>query len=195
VHLNLADARVAPYMRAHLKDLPKATVDLLFSVGDHQQLHADDPCIYGVFADLVYRLEGLTDELGLLHFVATEKLLVTGRREGLHSMEAVRKAVQAGQNPRNHVGLLESIFMQVTSGVEDKSVALSDELDQIEERLIVDVSADIPKRLAACSAVAPVVGDAAFRDRTVRTEHVADNGQGTRLKDQSYCSASGLVGP
>lgn len=154
VHLNLTDARAALFMRAHLKDLPKAAVDLLSSVGDHQQLHADDACIYGVFADLVYRLEGLTDELGLLHFVATEKLLVTGRREGLHSMEAVRKAVQAGQNPRNHVGLLESIFIQVTSGVEDKSVALSDELDQIEERLIVDVSADIPKRLAECRRLA-----------------------------------------
>lgn len=154
VHLNLTDARVALFMRAHLKDLPKAAVDLLSSVGDHQQLHADDACIYGVFADLVYRLEGLTDELGLLHFVATEKLLATGRREGLHSTEAVRKAVQAGQNPRNHVGLLESIFIQVTSGVEDKSVALSDELDQIEERLIVDVSADIPKRLAECRRLA-----------------------------------------
>ena len=77
-------------MRAHLKDVPKAAVDLLLSVGDHQQLHADDACIYGVFADLVYRLEGLTDELGLLHFLTTEKLLVTGRREGLNSTEAVR---------------------------------------------------------------------------------------------------------
>ena len=74
VHVNLADARVGPYMRAHLTDLPKAAVDLLLSVGEHQQLHGDDACIYGVFADLVYRLEGLTDELGLLHFVATEKL-------------------------------------------------------------------------------------------------------------------------
>lgn len=154
VHVNLTDARVSTYMRSHLKDLPKAAVDLLLSAGDHQQLHADEVCIYGIFADLVYRLEGLTDELGLLHFVATEKLLVMGRRDGLNSIEAVRKAVRVGQSPRSHVGLLESIFMQVTSGVEERSVALSDDLDQIEERLIVDVDDDTPKRLAKCRRLA-----------------------------------------
>ena len=154
VHVNLADARVGPYMRAHLTDLPKAAVDLLLSVGEHQQLHGDDACIYGVFADLVYRLEGLTDELGLLHFVATEKLLVTGRRDGLHSIEAVRKSLRAGQNAKSHTALLESIFMQVTTGMEEKSAALSDELDLIEERLIVDLDDNIPKRLAQCRRLA-----------------------------------------
>lgn len=154
VHVNLADARVAPYMREHLKDLPPAALSLLLSVGDHQQLHADDACIYGVFADLVYRLEGLTDELGLLHFVATEKLLLTGRRDGLHSIEAVRQSLRSGQSPKNHTALLESIFMQVTSGVEEKSEALSDELDIIEERLIVDLTDDIPKRLAKARRLA-----------------------------------------
>ncbi len=44
--------------------------------------------------------------------------------------------------------------MQVTSSIEEKSVALSDELDQIEERLIVDVAADVPKRLAECRRLA-----------------------------------------
>ncbi|MEM7398391.1 MAG: CorA family divalent cation transporter [Pseudomonadota bacterium] len=154
VHVNLADARVGPYMRAHLKEIPAAAVDLLLSVGDHQQLHADDVCIYGVFADLVYRLEGLSDELGLLHFVATERLLVTGRREGLHSVEAVRKSIQAGQATKSHAALLESIFMQVASGVEERSATLSDELDVIEERLIVDLDDDIPKRLAKCRRLA-----------------------------------------
>lgn len=79
VHVNLSDARAATYLRAHLDDLPKAAVNLLLSIGEHQQLHAEDACVYGVFADLVYLLEGLTDELGLLHFVATEKRLITGR--------------------------------------------------------------------------------------------------------------------
>lgn len=154
VHVNLADAWVAPYLRAHLDDLPQAAVNLLLSVGEHQQLHAEDACVYGVFADLVYRLEGLTDELGLLNFMATEKILITGRRDGLHSTEAVRKTLRAGQNPKNHTALLESIFMQVISGVEEKSMALSDELDLVEKRLIVDLDDDIPKRLAQCRRLA-----------------------------------------
>lgn len=153
-HVNLADARVGPFLRARLDELPKAAVDLLLSVGDHQQLHADDACVYGVFADLVYRLEGLTDELGLLHFVATDKLLITGRRDGLHSIEAVRKSLRSGQNPKSHTALLESIFMQVTAGVEEKSSSISDELDLIEERLIVDLDDNIPKRLAQCRRLA-----------------------------------------
>ena len=53
VHVNLTAARAAPYLRAHLDDLPKVAVDLLLSIGEHQQLHADDAGVYGVFADLV----------------------------------------------------------------------------------------------------------------------------------------------
>lgn len=154
IHVNLADARVAPYLRERLADLPKAAVDLLLSAGEHQQLHADDACIYGVFADLVYRLEGLSDETGLLHFVATDKLLVTGRRDSLHSIEAVRKSLRAGQSAKSHTALLQSIFMQVTLGVEEKAAALGDELDGIEERLIVDLDDDTPKRLAKCRRLA-----------------------------------------
>lgn len=153
VHVNLSDARAATYLRAHLDDLPKAAVNLLLSIGEHQQLHAEDACVYGVFADLVYLLEGLTDELGLLHFVATEKRLITGRRDGLHSTEAVRKTLRSGQSPKNHMALLESIFMQVISGVEEKSVALSDELDLVEERLIVDLGDDIPDGLRSAGAL------------------------------------------
>jgi Mg2+ and Co2+ transporter CorA len=52
------------------------------------------------------------------------------------------------------MALLESIFMQVIAGVEEKSVALSDELDLVEERLIVDLDDDIPKRLAQCRRLA-----------------------------------------
>lgn len=154
VHVNLADARVGPYLRARLEDVPQAAVSLLLSVEDRQQLHADGACIYGVFGDLVRRLEGLSNELGLLHFVATEKLLITGRRDGLHSIEAVRKSLRSGQGPKSHTALLESILMQVASGVEEKYETIGDELDLIEERLIVDLDDDIPKRLAKCRRLA-----------------------------------------
>lgn len=154
LHLNLADARVAPYLRAAARDVPPAALDLLLSADDHQQLHADGACVYGVFADLVYRLGGPTDDLGLLRFVATEKVLLTGRRDGLNALEAVRRSLRAATNTKRHTDLLEAILLQVVAGVEEKAEALGDELDAIEERLIVNLTDDIPKRLAQARRLA-----------------------------------------
>jgi len=148
LHVNLADARVAPYLRVAALDVPLAALDLLLSADDHQQLHADGACVYGVFADLVYRLGGPTDDLGRLHFVATDKLLLTGRRDGLNALEAVRRSLRAGTSTKTQTELLETILLQVVAGVEAKAEDLGDELDAIEERLIVDLTDDIPKRLA-----------------------------------------------
>ena len=148
LHFNLADARVAPYLRTAAHDVPPAALELLLSADDHQQLHADGACVYGVFADLVYRLGGPTDDLGLLHFAATERLLLTARRDGLNALEAVRRSLRAGTCTKNQTELLETILLQVVAGVEQKAEDLGDELDAIEERLIVDLTDDIPKRLA-----------------------------------------------
>ena len=42
---------------------------------EHQQLHAKEGCLYGILADLVCGLEGVTEEIGLLHFAMTDKML------------------------------------------------------------------------------------------------------------------------
>ena len=52
LHFNLADARVSGSL-ASLDYLPQPARESLIAEDDHQQLHADDACVYGVFADIV----------------------------------------------------------------------------------------------------------------------------------------------
>ena len=73
LHFNLADARACNFLRS-APELAAAARELLLAPDGHQQLHADGTCVYGVFADLVCRLGGATDEIGFLHFTMTEKL-------------------------------------------------------------------------------------------------------------------------
>jgi zinc transporter len=147
VHCNLADVRLAPYLRTHAK-LPEGALDLVCATGEHQQLHVRDTCVYGVFADLVCDLDGLTDKLGSLHFAVSAKLVLTGRREALNAPEAMRKSLRKGRRVENPAALLEAIVEKVAGGVEARSADLADELDRIEEQVIVDASGDHPRRLA-----------------------------------------------
>jgi zinc transporter len=147
VHCNLADARFGNFVRAHA-ELPANALDLLLSTGEHQQLHARETCVYGVFADLVCDLDGLTDKIGFLHFAVTEKLVLTGRRDGLNAPEAMRKSLRKGRRVESPSALLEGIVEKLAGGVEARAEALADELDAVEERLIVDASDEHPQRLA-----------------------------------------------
>jgi len=147
VHCNLADARLASYLRTHAK-LPATALELICSTGEHQKLHVRDTCIYGVFADLVCDLDGPTDKLGFLHFAITETLFLTGRRDGLNAPEAMRKSLRKGRRVESPAALLEAIVGKVAGGVEIQAEALANELDMVEERVIVDASGDHPRRLA-----------------------------------------------
>ena len=147
VHCNLADARLGAYLRTHAA-LPPDALELLLSMGEHQQLHAHGDCVYGVFADLVCDLDGLTDKLGFLHFAITGKIFLTGRRETLNASEAMRQSLRKGRHVESPAALLEAIVGKVAGGVEARAEALADELDAAEERLIVEASGDHPQKLA-----------------------------------------------
>jgi zinc transporter len=58
----LADARARHYLRS-ASFLPVAARELLVAADEHQQIHATDDCLYGVFPDLVCGLEGITEEI------------------------------------------------------------------------------------------------------------------------------------
>ena len=137
LHFNLADARACRYLKADLA-LPAAAAELLTSPDPHQQFHGRGSCIYGIFTDLVTGLGGVTDEVGCLHFAMTEKLFVTGRRERLNAVEATRRLLQTGGKIPSPAALLETIVESVALAVEDHADALAEELDNVEERLLVE---------------------------------------------------------
>lgn len=141
LHFNLADARACQVLRS-MSLLPAPARELLVATDEHQQLHADDACVYGVFADLVCGLDGATDEIGFLHFAMTETLLVSSRRPMLNAAEATRQALRRGRKVPTVATLLEAIVEHVVAAVEHFAETIAGKLDRIEERLLVDDSGD-----------------------------------------------------
>jgi zinc transporter len=116
-------------------ELPADAVALLTSHDNHQQLHATDASIHGVFADLTRNLGEPGDEFAL-HFVMTERVLVSGRYRPLAAVESVRRVVEQGKCRLLSVAaLLELIIEHVADAVDRVADKLAAELDKIEDDL------------------------------------------------------------
>ncbi|MGB3022548.1 MAG: CorA family divalent cation transporter [Methyloceanibacter sp.] len=135
LHFDLADARAAQSLRS-ISNLSDPAKDLLVADDEHQQLHADDTCIYGVFADLVSGPDAETWDISFLHFAMNEKVLVSSRRDAVHAVDATRHALREGRKIPSVAVLFEAIVEHVVDAVEDYSDDLAETLDDIEERIL-----------------------------------------------------------
>jgi zinc transporter len=134
LHINLADTRASDWLRS--LELPAPAVTMMLSRDRHQQLHATDSCIYGIFADFVKRIEGAGDDVGHLRFAMTERLLISSRHHALCSPEAARETIEQGHHRLPHVAaLLELVVDHLADGMDRLADQLATELDQIETRI------------------------------------------------------------
>ncbi|MGC1177944.1 MAG: CorA family divalent cation transporter [Methyloceanibacter sp.] len=137
LHFNLADGLACQFLRSAAY-FPLPVRELLVSADEHQQLQANEDCLYGIFADLVCGLDGATEEIGFLHFAMTETLLVSGRRHMLSAVEATRKELRKGRKIATVPGLLDAILEHVADAVDRHAEDLAGKLDHIEERILAD---------------------------------------------------------
>jgi zinc transporter len=133
LHFNLADPRASRSL-ASFNYLPEPARESLVIEDDHQQLHADDACVYGVFADIVR--EGTNMEIGFIHFAMTERLLVSSRRHSLSTGDHIRLALQKGRKVTTVAALFEAIVEHVVDAVDDYAEDLAVNLDDVEERIL-----------------------------------------------------------
>jgi zinc transporter len=153
LHFNLADTRACHLLKSD-RELPAAARELLIAADGHQQLHAEGSCVYGVFADLVCGLGGATDEIGFLHFAMTETLLISGRRQNLNALQAVRRSLRAGHKIATVPALLEAIVEHMVEAVEAYADGLAEDLDKVEERVLIPEARDQHQALARVRKVA-----------------------------------------
>jgi zinc transporter len=137
LHFNLADARACHFLRLS-SYFPAAARELLVAADDHQQLNTSEACLFGVFPDLVFGLDGATDEIGFLHFAMIENLLVTGRHRPLNSIDATRKALRSGRKVPSAAALMDTILEFVIDGIDRYGDDVAGKLDHIEERILAD---------------------------------------------------------
>ena len=95
LHFNLADGRGRAWIEQRAP-LPEAARELLLDSDDHLCLIADQDALIGVFSDFRRELDHDTQDIARLKFALHGRVLVTGRRQALHSVDEVRREVMRG---------------------------------------------------------------------------------------------------
>lgn len=142
LHFDSADPHAAEVLSTFTR-LPAPALDQLLSQDDHQQLHADDVCVYGTFADLIRGADDPEKEIGFLHFAMTEKLLVSNRRHAIHAVDATRQALRQGRKVATVAALLAAIMEHVVDAVDDYAEEIAGELETIEEKILAGEADDL----------------------------------------------------
>lgn len=148
LHFNLADMRTPAWLAA-TSLVPKPAVERLLSKDDTQQLVALGNCIAGVVFDLVHDFDRTIDEFGHFRFVLTERLLITGRRRALTSIEAVRQRIETGHRFASPTDLLTAIIDQIAATIDLIVEELAGEIDLIEDTILKEGVRDDRVRLGS----------------------------------------------
>jgi zinc transporter len=141
LHFDLADPRTSKSVQS-ISDLPVAAKALLIAANNQQQLYADDACTYGVFADFVDDENGDAKDIGFVQFAMTKALFISSCRSRLSAMESFRDVIRSGQKLFEVAALVEIVFEHVVNSVDDYAKTLAENLDDIEERILIDELAD-----------------------------------------------------
>jgi len=147
LHLDLANGLTKQWLKS--SDLPASGIATLLSANPHQQMHVSDGLIHGVFADLLRNIEGASNDIGHLHFMMTDRLLISGRHHALASVQCARESIERGACHLPHVAaLLELIVEHLADGIDDAAERLATELDRVEDGLAEGRTTDARQTLS-----------------------------------------------
>lgn len=135
VHVNLADKRGRDWINA-VPALPDEARDMLLESDTHDRVDIAGDVLAGVFVDLRLEFNHTTDETAELRFVLADRLLITGRRHALSSIEATRAAVASGRPVSTALDLLEAIVDREADTLSHAATALGHAVDTIEDRIL-----------------------------------------------------------
>ncbi len=135
VHLSLADTRCRTWVSQHsaLSDLAR---ELLIGPEEHLRIDLLGQEIVGVVPDLQQEMAEVSDTIGRLRFVMTDRALISARRTPLHSVKKTQRAIDAGKRFPTPVSFLDSIVDEFADEVGRMAERLGDELDTIEDRVM-----------------------------------------------------------
>jgi len=137
LHFNLADTRGRGWIE-ETAPLPDAAKELLLDTDDHLCLIAEDDTLMGVFADFRREFDHDTHDIARLKFALARRVLVTGRRQALQSVDEVRRALRGGHAFESGEALLEQLFDTFAAQVAAMTRDLAHQLEAIEDRVVDD---------------------------------------------------------
>lgn len=162
LHLDLIDQRAQNWVSQRC-DLPYAVQSVLEGHDDSLVVGHEFGTLHGVIADMHHDIERTSTTIGRLHFILTDRLLVTGRRHPLEAMDHVRNSLATGFCPSTPYELFEAVVSTFCKNTAKRLNQASKLLDSVEDRLVSerfnDERRDLKKvRRLAVSLHRPVAG-------------------------------------
>jgi len=137
LHFNLTD-RLAQEWIGSFEPLPDEARKPFLSLDETLGLHSVDHVVFGVIADFHGELGEETNNIGRLRFALSERLVVSGRRRPLRSVDELRHALQSGLNVPVASALIETIIDRFCDAVARRVATMTDELDAAEDHVVED---------------------------------------------------------
>ncbi|GGH15962.1 hypothetical protein GCM10007036_16260 [Alsobacter metallidurans] len=141
VHVNLVDKRGRDWV-SRQAFIPDEAKEVLLASTQHDQVDIEGDVLAGVFVDLKLDFAHETEELAQLRFILAERLLITGRRQSLRSIEATRAAVESGRPIDSALDLLEAIVDREADVVAAAATELGHAVDGVEDKILEGYGAE-----------------------------------------------------
>jgi zinc transporter len=136
LHFSLTDKLARSFLES-LSVLPEPARELLVGPDERLGLETAEGTLFGVLADFEHELDRVTADLGRLRFAATARLVVSGRRHPLRSVEDIHRKLGAGAEIVDRPGqLVEAIVDQFCDGVARLAADMANQLDDIEDSIV-----------------------------------------------------------
>ncbi|MGG6896610.1 MULTISPECIES: transporter [Rhizobium] len=147
LHLNLVDARVP----AFLEDAPglnEAARIALTTHESHATLTVDDQMLFGTLVDFQRDFAQDTRDIGWLHFVVTDRMLITSRLQPLRSLDRARVLIEKNATRFSRpLDIFELLVVEFQRTLISVVIEISEELNLIEDFVHGNTSRDERTRL------------------------------------------------
>jgi zinc transporter len=146
VHLALADMRCRNWVAQHAPVSALAR-DVLTGPDTYLRLESLGTELTGVLPDLHQELTRAGEDLVRLRFVMSERLVITARQRPVHSVENVKRAIEAGRPFPSAASFLDAVIDQFADAIARMAERLGAELDSFEDHVMDDEPADDRQRI------------------------------------------------
>lgn len=146
------DAPAGGFVWLHLDNVDRRTTDLLNDLailppdarvtldGDspHQFVERADKILFGQIHDHEYAIEGPRESCDHLCFAIGPGFLITSRRHPVSSVDAIRRALEAGARARDPIALFDQLVGQSCKASAFWLNDIARALDEIEDRVVIE---------------------------------------------------------
>lgn len=137
VHLSLADTRCRGWIAGHAP-ISEGARETLLDADEHVRLDIYGDEVVGILPDFHQEFLQEGDDLVRLHIALSDRLLITARRKPVHSIEVMRRQMEAGKRFPSPATFFDAIVDQFADAVSRLVERLGDELDDVENRVLHD---------------------------------------------------------